>query len=108
MGRHTIRGNIFYEGEVATDVIFTKMSAKSGINKFGEKEVEAMVKNYIQIDKGPMEGRPFVTPIDTDTLSYKDKRKVLEVVNIIKEKRNGTIKGSKCADGSKQKRYLKE
>ena len=30
--------------KVATDVMFTKMSAKSGINKFGEKAVVAMVK----------------------------------------------------------------
>ena len=35
-------------------------------------------------------------------------RKALEAVNLINEKRNGIIKGKKCIDGSKQKRYLKE
>ena len=30
--------------KVATDAMFTKMSAKAGINKFVEKEVEYMVK----------------------------------------------------------------
>ena len=30
--------------KVTTDAMFTKMSAKAGINKFVEKEVEYMVK----------------------------------------------------------------
>ena len=34
--------------------------------------------------------------------------RALEAVNLIKEKRNGIIKGRTCANGSKQKRYLKE
>ena len=63
----------------------------------------AMVKDYIQIDKGPMEEKPVVTPIYPETLSYKGKRKALEAVNLIKKNRNGIIKGSTCADGSKKK-----
>ena len=57
--------------QVATDVMFTQMSEKAGIKKSGEKPVTDMVKKYRQIDKGPMEGTPIVTPIDPDTLSYK-------------------------------------
>ena len=37
--------------KVATDVMFTQMSEKAGINKFGEKAVVAMVKEYIQIEE---------------------------------------------------------
>ena len=55
-----------------------------------------------------MEGKPVTTPIGTDKLSYKDNRMELETVNIIKQNRNRKIKGRTCADGSKQKRYLKE
>ena len=55
-----------------------------------------------------MEGNIVFTPIDPDTLSYKDRRKALDSVNLIKENINGKIKGRTCADGSKQKRYLKE
>ena len=50
-----------------------------------------------------MEGKPVFTPIDTCMLSYEEKRMALDMVNLIKEKRNGKIKGRTCADGSKQK-----
>ena len=93
---------------VATDFMFTQMSAKAGIKKFGQKAVADMVKQYEHRGKETMEGKPVVTPIDPDTLSYEDNMKSLEAVNLIKQKRNGIIQGRKCADGSKQKRYLKE
>ena len=62
MGRHTIQGIILMREQkskddtdslmkVATDVMFTQMSEKAGINKFGEKAVVAMVKEYIQIEE---------------------------------------------------------
>ena len=85
--------------KVAIDVMFMQMSAKAGINKFGDKAAVAMVKYYRQIYKGTMEGNSVVTFIDTDTLSYEDKRKSLQMVNLIKQKRNGIIKGRTCADG---------
>ena len=67
-----------------------------------------MLKQYKQLYKGPLEGKTVVTPIDSDTLSYKDKNKSLEAVNLIQEKRNGIIKKRTCADCIEQKRYLKE
>ena len=36
------------------------------------------------------------------------KQQVLNDANLIKKKREGTIKGRTCADGSKKKWYLKE
>ena len=38
--------------EVATKFMFTQISAKADIKKFGENEVEAMAKQYRQIYKG--------------------------------------------------------
>ena len=70
--------------KVATEVMFTQMSAKAGIF-FVQKAVEAMVKEYRQIDKEPMEGKPDVATIDPGTLLYKDNRKAIKAVNIIKE-----------------------
>ena len=81
-------------------------SEKAGIEKFVEKEVAAMIKEYRQIYNGNMEGNPVVTPIDTDTLSYKDNSNSIEAVDLIKEKRSCIIKASTCDDGSKQKYYL--
>ena len=52
-----------------------------------------------------MLGKKFVTAINPDTLSAEDKEKSLNAVNLIKQKRYGTIKGRTCADGSEQKRY---
>ena len=43
-----------------------------------------MVKEFRQIDKGPMEGKPVVTVIDLGILSLEEKRKAPEAVNIIK------------------------
>ena len=67
-----------------------------------------MVKYYRQIDKGTTERNTVITPIEPEMLSYEDKMKALEAVNLIKDKRNGKIKGRTCADGSKQKNCLKE
>ena len=55
-----------------------------------------------------MPGKPVGTPMNLDTLSFDDKRNVLEAVNIIKEKICGKIKGITCAYGSKKKQYLEE
>eukprot|EP00957_Ditylum_brightwellii_P029212 2208022-Ditylum_brightwellii.AAC.1 len=55
-----------------------------------------------------MEGKPVVVPIDTHLLSDDDKQKALDAVNLIKEKREKSIKGRTCANGSKQRLYLKE
>ena len=49
--------------KVATNVMFTQMSEKAGIKKFGEKAMAAMVKQYRQTDKGTMEGNPVVTQL---------------------------------------------
>ena len=53
-----------------------------------------------------MPGKKVVTAINPDTLSSEDKAKSINAVNLIKQKRDGTIKGRTCADGSKQRRYL--
>ena len=50
--------------KIATNFMFTKISAKEGIKKFGEKEAVVMVKKYKQIYKGTMAGNPVVTSID--------------------------------------------
>ena len=64
--------------------MFNRMYANAGMNKFGEKVVVAMVKEYTHIYKGAMEGKSVVTPIDPYTLSHKEKSVVLEMVNLIK------------------------
>ena len=51
-------------------------------------------------------GKKVVTAVDPDILIADDKAKALNAVNLIKQKRDGTIKVITCADGSNQKIYL--
>ena len=53
-----------------------------------------------------MPGKKVVTAIDPDILSAEDKEKALNAMNLIKQKKDGTIKIRKCDDGIKKKRYL--
>ena len=89
------------------ELIFTQMNAKKEIKLFGERSITAMFKQYKQLDDGPMPGKPVVAPFNTDVLNPLDRKKTLEAVNLIKEKCCGNIKGRTCANGSKQRNYLK-
>ena len=82
------------------------MQATQGFKLFGERAVVAMIKVLKQLEEGPMPGKKVLTAINPETLSAEYKAKSLNAVNLIKQKRDGTIKGVTCADGSKQKRYL--
>ena len=47
-----------------------------------------------------------IVPINFNDLTEKDKKEALEAVNLIAEKRCGTIKGRTCANGAKQRKYV--
>ena len=89
-------------------VIFTQMSANQGIKKHGQKAVAAVFKELQQLDTGVLPGNPVVAPQDLSKLTAKDLEEALEAVNLIKEKRNGELKGRTCANGAKQCKYLKD
>ena len=100
------KDNIHYKR--AVNVMFTQMQAREGIKRFGEKAVAALVKEFKQLNEGAIPGKPVICPVDPKTLTVSEKKKALNAVTLIKEKRNGDIKGRACAIGSKQRRYLKE
>eukprot|EP00957_Ditylum_brightwellii_P014342 1079502-Ditylum_brightwellii.AAC.1 len=75
---------------------------------FGEQAIAAMLKEFKQLVKGTVPGKPVIKPIDPNSLDYEQKQQALEAVNLIKEKGDGTIKGKSCANGSNQRKYLKE
>ena len=85
----------------ALKVLFTQMTAKAGIKKHGEIAIAALMKEFKQLVVGAMEGKPVVEAVMAGDLSNKDKREALEAVNLIKEKRDGSIKGRTCANGAK-------
>ena len=67
-----------------------------------------MTKELKQLEYGPMPGKKVIEAIDPDIISFQQKRMALNAINLIKEKRDGTLKGRTCADGSKQRQYLRE
>ena len=66
-----------------------------------------MVKELKQLNNGLMKGKPVVVPIDPSKLKKIEKRAALDAVNLIKKKINGDIKGRTCANGEKQRIYVK-
>jgi hypothetical protein len=84
--------------QVVTAYVMTQMSAASGIKTYGQPEVDAILKEFCQLhDKGDFH------PKLASTLTMQQKNSSIRAVNLIKEKRNGDIKGRICADGSVQR-----
>ena len=72
---------------------YSQMNAKRGIREFGEAAVAAMFKEFKQLDAGVVPGKCVVAPVNVDKLPPTARRAALEAVNLIKEKRDGQIKG---------------
>ena len=89
-------------------VVRTQMSANKGFKTHEEHAVATMFKELKQLDRGAMKGKPAVNTQDPDVLTDDDKKKALEAVHLIKEKRDGNIKSRTCANGKKQRRFVRE
>ena len=82
-------------------VCFTQMQAKTRIKKHGQRAVAAMLKECAQLNN--LEVTVF---LKYDELTAEQKRKALRAINLIKEKRNGVLKGRMVADGRAQRLYV--
>ena len=89
-------------------VMFTQMSAHKGIKLSGEKTVSAMFKELKQLNGGVVPGKPVIELIHFDKLTDKNKKELLEAVNLIAQKRCDKIKGRTCANGSRKRKYVSE
>ena len=65
------------------------------------------MKELNQLEKWAVPGKPVVIPINPDKIGEEDKKKALRAVNLIARKTDGSLKGRSCADGSKQRSFLK-
>ena len=97
-------GNQFFFFQRAVKALFltAQMNARKGIKLFKERGVAAMIKEFVRLDQGAFPGKPVVEPINADSLTKDELNMAMEAVNILKEKRNGIIKGRTCANGSRQ------
>ncbi len=84
--------------------MMTQMMASHGIKKHGQKAVDALFSEFCQLDD-----KTVFEPMDASKLTQAQKKAALRAINLIKEKRNGSLKGRTCADGSVQRTmYTKE
>ena len=84
-------------------VALTQMSAKRGIKRFGQMAVDALAAEWKQLDSlSVFKPRKFAS------LSKIERRGALRTVQLIKEKKDGRIKGRTCVNGSRQRLYTAE
>ncbi|KAI2491389.1 Reverse transcriptase (RNA-dependent DNA polymerase) [Fragilaria crotonensis] len=76
----------------------TQHSVKKGLRLFGDKGVDAVMKELDQLHV-----RKVLKP--TKNLNCKERRDALQYLMFLKEKRNGIIKARGCADGRKQRAF---
>ena len=102
-----INEHSFFQRTLNALFLSPQMSARKGIKTFGDRAIEAIVSELKQLDVGAFPGKPVVEPIEYNSLTKEELRSALEAVSLIKEKRSGKMKGRVCANGSRQRRYLK-
>ncbi|KAI2497083.1 Reverse transcriptase (RNA-dependent DNA polymerase) [Fragilaria crotonensis] len=78
--------------------VFTQMSARAGLKKYGQRAVAAMTTEFAQF-----EDLDVYEVVDPKTLTVEEKRAALRALNLLQEKRCGKLKGRTVADGRKQR-----
>ena len=85
-----------------------QMQAREGIKQFGEEAIAALIKKFKHLDQGAIPGKSVICLVDPITLTTEEKRQALNAINLIKQKRDGSLKGRTCADGRRQRPFLTE
>lgn len=78
--------------------VMTQMSAKAGIKKHGRVAEEALMAEFAQL-----EDLEVFEALDPSVLTRQQKVGALRAINLIKEKRDGRLKGRTVADGRPQR-----
>lgn len=76
-------------------------SLMKGLKKFGQKGRDAAYKEMKQLHD-----RVVFKPIKVEDLTELEKRRAMESLIFLVEKRDGTVKGRTCANGSTQREYM--
>jgi len=77
-----------------------QMSARVGIKKYGDKAIEALFNDFLQLHR-----LDTFFPEYASSLSPEQRRKALRAISTLKEKRDGILKGRTYADGRQQRGY---
>lgn len=81
---------------------YNNISMKEGIKKYGDKAVEAILKEYLQLT----DSDSFI-PRHGKDLTSSQKRRALNLIALVKKKRCGRVKVRACIDGRKQRRFIR-
>jgi hypothetical protein len=82
------------------ELLMTQMTAKQGVKEFGDRAVEAIIKEFTQLNE-----KNVFQPKHFGSLTMEDRKKALRSITLIKEKRCGRVKGRTVADGRPQRKY---
>ena len=101
--KHTLPVQLLHHGlDAQCKYIFgwgmTQMSAKAGLRKHGALAETALLTEFTQ--QRDLDVWEILDPLK---LTHEEKMGALRALNLLKEKRNGDLKGRTVADGSKQK-----
>ena len=80
----------------------SQTSVPKGIERHGEKALHALLAEFEQIHK-----HDTFTPQFANKLTAEQRNQALQIITMIKEKRYGKVKARACADGRKQRKYIK-
>ena len=83
------------------NICMMQMTAKKGIETYRKLAVDAIFKEFAQLDDLQVYG-----PLDTKKLIRSQKRLALRAITLVKEKCCGKIKGSTVADGRPQQKIF--
>ena len=81
-------------------VVLIQYGMKRGLKLFGEKGEAAISKEMQQLHD-----RKVMTPVKKNMLTDQERKRALNYLMFLKEKRDGTIKARGCADGRSQRVY---
>lgn len=80
---------------------YPQVLVREGIKRHSQKAIEAVLAKFIQLYD-----RQVFRPVMPNELSTEKKRAALNLMSMVKEKRNGKVIGHACADGHKQRLYI--
>ena len=83
------------------EVVLLQYIFGKGLKKFGEKGANAVYEEFKKMHK-----RGTFQPRNYSELTKEEKKKILDTIVLIEEKRDGRIKGRAVADGSQQRQHV--
>ena len=97
-GYHYAHGHIDVIRRRIYGYVMTQMTARAGIQKHGKLAEAALMQEFAQL-----ESLDVYEAVNAAKLTPAERKGALRAINLIKEKRDGNIKGRTVADGSVQR-----